>query len=176
MDSRGLFIAEWSSSLSVKAADKYTRAVNAGGGVKRPRWRITDLAGRADGTTSGFSRSDRHSTKCLRGRLKTLELNQNNLICLSRSLITFADVLSSRPHRTDVSRVSRRRKRRRVLILIRLLALSFRYSPSQVAKSRKVTRLLCSWSRRVKVRFASVSACCLETPGHGASSPYKLLN
>lgn len=54
--------------------------------------------------------------------------------------------------------------------------LSSLYLPSQLAKSLKVTRLSQSWSRRVKVRLASVSVCWLETSGHGTSSPYRLLN
>lgn len=50
------------------------------------------------------------------------------------------------------------------------------YLPSQPANSLKVTRFLRSWSNSVKVRFASVSACWFEPPGHGTSSPYRLLN
>lgn len=49
-------------------------------GVQQSRWRMTDLAGCGDGTTGGFSCSDRHSTECLRGRSKLSELIQNNLI------------------------------------------------------------------------------------------------
>lgn len=50
------------------------------------------------------------------------------------------------------------------------------YLPSQPANSLKVTRLSRSWSSRVKVRLATVSVCWFEPPGHGASSPYRLLN
>lgn len=57
----------------------HTRLRSPKTGVKRSRWRVTDLVGCAGGTTSGFSCSDHRNTKCLRGRLKMLELIQNNL-------------------------------------------------------------------------------------------------
>ena len=48
--------------------------------------------------------------------------------------------------------------------------------PSQPANSRNVTRLSWSWSSSVKARLATVSMCWFESPGHGTSSPYRLLN
>lgn len=68
-------------------------------GVKQSRWRMTDLAGCGDGTTGGFSCSDHHSTKCLRGRLKLSGLIQNNLISGQVSGSQRLDLICTHPAR-----------------------------------------------------------------------------
>lgn len=157
---------------------------------------MSNLVGCADGTAALFSHSGLHSTKCLRGREQTVRTNQEQsqdkvhtgrhfyqnkflfytLFSCVCDPVTHLQVFVSGEAQKKLIFYRGIKNTQPKSAMILPVCLPSLYLPSQQANSLKVTRLLRSWSSRVKVRLASVSACWLEPPGHGASSPYRLLN